>query len=333
METAFKALSRSGLWQVAPTVVRLALLEEASEEGRRAASSMVAPDVGELTRAQLVFHLVDREAAAGETDVPFLAPRPGCVTRAFESLGCRESYRRNGTSLHWAWPRGDDPPSDPEALPSRRVATRRDVDVEVYTMRSAYYLGKIASPEVFSALEGFHAHIVLKVDRPTPETVGAMLADITGALLTHGATSYRHALRLSPVCCTATYRLSERVAPCVDYLLPFLRKDVIFETTSQDTDTDADADIDVANFDLYGVQAPLRPGNAEVFVPIRIENGGVELIRCPEGPEGARVLIRHILRRWVTPSEMHTPTKDRWREMMAVLYAENRWRTHQPNLN
>jgi hypothetical protein len=30
---------------------------------------------------------------------------------------------------------------------------------------------------------------------------------------------------------------------------------------------------------------------------------------------------------------MHTPAKDRWREMMDVLYAENKWKTHQPNLN
>jgi hypothetical protein len=308
METAFKALSRAGLWEMAPTVVRRALLEEAAEEGRRAAELMEAPDVGELIRAQLVFHLVDREAKDGEVDVPFLAPRPGCITRAFESLGCRENYRRGGTSMYWAWPRDLYPPSGGHE-------DREGHQVNVYTTQSAFFLGATTSPEVFAALEGFHAHVVLEVRRPTPEMVGAMLADVTDALLTHGATSYRHVLRLSPVCCVASYKLSESVAPCIDYLLPFLRKYATFETTP----------------------SPLSGASPEdhyaVFVPIRIEDEWIELVDCQGGPEGARLVLHHVDQKWVRISRTHTPAKDRWSEMIKTLYAENRWKTQQPNLN
>jgi hypothetical protein len=303
METAFKALSRAGLWEVAPTVVRRALLEEAAEEGRKAAASMEAPDVGELIRAQLVFHLVDREAKDGEVDVPFLAPRPGCITRAFESLGCREKYRRSGTSMYWAMPRHGDVDGDD--------------GVDVHTMPCAFHLAP-TSPEVYSALEGFHAHVALNVIRPTPDTVGAMLADITGALLTHGATSYRHTLRLSLVCCSASYKLSDRVAQRFDYLLPSVRKGVSLDTAPPPGHSGHSGDF---------------PDFTPAPIILRVDDGDpwVELIYCLQGPSGARAILHHVDQRWVQRSLMSSPQKVQWQKNRDAVYATDRWKTLQVN--
>jgi hypothetical protein len=303
METAFKALSRAGLWEVAPAVVRRALLEEATEEGRRAAASMEAPDVGELIRAHLVFHLVDREAKDGEVNVPFLAPRPGCITRAFQSLGCREKYTRSGTTMYWAMPRQRD----------------RDMDdvVVVNTMPSGF-LHPLDSPEMYSVIEGFQAHVTLNVVCPTPDTVGAMLADITGALLTHGATGYRHVLRLSPVCCSASYKLSESVVQRFEYLFPFVRKSESLETA-------------------------LPPGHSghsghfPDFFPapliIRLDDGDpwVELIGCHRGPSGARDILRHVDQKWIRRHRSNSPENVQWQKYRDAAYAANKWKRQQVN--
>jgi hypothetical protein len=284
-------------------VVRRALLEEAAEEGRRAAASMEAPDVGELLRAHLVFHLVDREAKDGEVDVPFLAPRPGCITRAFESLGCREKYRRDGTTMYWAMPRQRD---------------RDTVDVvDVHTMPSGFFHA-LESPEVYSALEGFQAHVTLNVVCPTPDAVGAMLADITGALLTHGATGYRHALRLSPVCCSASYKLSESVVQRFEYLFPFVRKSVSLETAPPPGHSE-------------------HSGHFPDFSPapliIRLDDGDpwVELIGCHRGPSGARDILRHVDQKWVRRYQSNSPENVQWQKYSHAAYAANKWKTRQDN--